>query len=84
MEKASVGRIVHFVGQGSKRGEVCRAAIVIAIKDDQVSLGVFNPQMLTFKNNVKFNAEEKKPGTWHFPERVDETAPVGDQLGDQA
>ena len=77
MEKASVGRIVHFVGQGSKRGEVCRAAIVIATKDDDsVSLAVFNPQMVLFKNTVKLDGEAKEQGTWHWPERVDGTAPV--------
>lgn len=78
MERVSVGRDVHFVGEGSKRGAVCRAAKVTVTKEgDVVSLCVFNPQMVVFKQTVKFDGEAKKPGTWHFPEPAEDTAPVG-------
>jgi len=81
MPKSSVGRVVHFVATDNKRNGVCRAAIVIGSKDDDsVGLCVFNPQTVLFKHGVKLDAETKKPGTWHLPERVDETAPVDDQV----
>ncbi len=82
MPKSSVGRVVHFVGSASnRRGEgVCRAAIVIASKDDgSVGLCVFNPQTVLFKHNVKLD-EAKASGTWHWPELVGDPSPA-DQVG---
>lgn len=79
MEKASVGRIVHYVGQGgTSKLNTCRAAIVTGTKDpkrpDVLSMCVFNPQMPLFKHGVQFDDEGKKTGTWHWPEPAEEGA----------
>lgn len=76
--KPSVGRIVHYVSYGTPGGEypsVCRAAIVTAVDDvvdhKQVSLTVLNPEGMFFNRCVRHDEDEKRGGTWHWPERVD-------------
>ena len=81
--KPSVGRIVHYVSYGTPGGEYksrCRAAIVAAVGDlvertdesvanDTCDLVVLNPSGLFF--NTCDHDEEKRGGTWHWPERVE-------------
>lgn len=81
-QKPSVGRIVHYKSYGTPNGEYtpeCRAAIVTAVieKDDHgnpiegaVSLCVLNPTGMFFNETVLQSEEDKKGGTWHWPERV--------------
>ena len=69
----SVGRMVHYVSYGTPGGEYaseCRAAVVASVLDDASTcrLVVFNPEGIYF-NTVPYS-EEKKGGTWHWPERV--------------
>ena len=80
-QKPSVGRVVHYVSYGTPGGEYkseCRAAIITAVKekddngnllDGVVSLCVLNPTGQFFNEVVLYN-EDKKGGTWHWPERV--------------
>lgn len=69
----SVGRMVHYVSYGTPGGEYtsqCRAAVVAGIHDtpyNHVDLVIFNPQGLFF-NSCEQDEEEKKGGTWHWPE----------------
>jgi hypothetical protein len=73
----SVGRTVHF-SCGTSGGEFsseCRAAIVTEVTehpdaDGTVGLAVFNPIGLFLNRGVP-HAEDKAPGTWHWPERID-------------
>jgi hypothetical protein len=72
----TVGRIVHYVSRGTRRGEEpegqCLAAIVTAVAEGgaHVSLTVFKPSGLTMREGV---VEDPSPtpatGTWHWPER---------------
>jgi hypothetical protein len=76
----SVGRIVHYVAFGTPGGEypegTHRAAIVTEVEPSppdvdepkNVSLCVFNPTGMHFREDVPFDPEGK-PGTWHWPER---------------
>jgi hypothetical protein len=81
----SVGRVVHYVAYGTPGGEfpagVCRAAIVTEVGiplplastqpdlDHRIGICVLNPTGLFFNRGIPYDAE-KKPGTWHWPERV--------------
>lgn len=83
-QKPSVARTVHYVAYGTPGGEfpsgVCRAAIITEVDDvtdedsccfgkDSVGLCVLNPSGFFFNRHVHYDAD-KKPGTWHWPERV--------------
>lgn len=72
----SVGRVVHYVAYGTPGGEfpagVCRAAIVTeldATSQSIVGVCVLNPSGLFFNRGILFDPD-KKPGTWHWPERA--------------
>lgn len=74
--KPTVGRIVHYVSYGSPGGEFksqCRAAVVAELPESgkvgDLSLVVINPNGLFFNANCPQDEEEKKGGTWHWPER---------------
>lgn len=83
MDKASVGRIVHYVAYGTPGGKfpagVCRAAIVTEVggplgggepdPGERVGICVTNPTGLYFNRGIPYD-EAKRPGTWHWPERV--------------
>ena len=78
--KPSIGRVVHYVSYGTPGGEypsVCRAAVVAAIAEDApptfVTLVVLNPEGIFFNHHVQQDEAEHKGGTWHWPERVDDT-----------
>jgi hypothetical protein len=72
----TVGRIVHYVSLGSRRGEEpegqCLAAIVTEVSEGgaHVSLTVFKPSGIKLLEGV---VEDPSPtpatGTWHWPER---------------
>lgn len=72
----TVGRIVHYVALGSRRGEepegAHRAAIVteVAVDGSSASLCVLSPMGIKFREGV---VEDGSPtpatGTWHWPER---------------
>ena len=72
--KPSIGRIVHYVGYGTPKGEYgqeCRAAIITDVGDgNTVILCIFNPKGLFFTESTY--SETKEGGTWHWPERVEE------------
>lgn len=80
--KPSVGRIVHYVSRGSADGVFtpeCRAAIITEISPDtgRVALMVLNPQGIFWDWGLEYSDENVatgstyKPGTWHWPERVE-------------
>lgn len=77
--KPSVGRVVHYVAYGTPGGEfpsgVCRAAVVTDVDRppadhlvEPVGLCVLNPSGLFFNLHVPHD-EQKRPGSWHWPER---------------
>ena len=71
-QKATVGRIVHYVSYGTPGGEFkpeCRAAIVAGAEDfgGRAALAVLNPTGMFF--NTCGHDEGKSGGTWHWPER---------------
>lgn len=83
--KPTVGRIVHYVSYGTPGGEYQpehRAAIVSGVPvpktdgtfggNDEAHLVVMNPTGLFFNEFVEHDEEEKRGGTWHWPERDDE------------
>ncbi len=85
MTAPGIGDTVHYVSYGTPGGEypsVCRAAIITEVDhyqypDDHVgfvghvNLCVLNPEGMFFKKGVHdASAEERKGGTWHWPERV--------------
>jgi len=80
MQKPSVGRIVHYVAYGTPGGEfpagVCRAAVITDAapsgveQTEVVSLFIMNPTGVFFPTHVPYD-ENKAPGTWHWPERVE-------------
>lgn len=77
----SVGRIVHYVAYGTPGGEYAAGAHRAAIVTDVVSaidqesgdavcsLCVMNPTGLFFNTGIYADQIDKKPGTWHWPER---------------
>jgi len=69
MNKTSVGRIVHF--QNVIEGSV-DAAIVTAVHADgyTVDLTIFGPGDTRYGHAIKFDDVQKRPGTWHWPERT--------------
>lgn len=72
----SVGRIVHYVSYGTPNGEYRsqdRAAVISEVPDhesDTIHLVVLNPTGLFFNLNVVHDEDDKRGGTWHWPERV--------------
>lgn len=76
--KPSVGRIVHHVSYGTPGGEYiseCRAAIVTEVFSDlglTVGLCVLNPTGQFFNRTVTHD-ESGAPGSWHWPERIEES-----------
>lgn len=80
--KPSIGRIVHYVAYGTPGGEfpsgVCRAATITEIcigaacvEKEEVAIFVMNPSGVFFNNHIPHDEETKKPGSWHWPERVE-------------
>ena len=84
-QKASVGRIVHYVSYGTPGGEYtsqCRAAVVTEVIEgtDAVGLAVLNPTGMFFNSPIAYDPGHagqtpRHPmvylgGTWHWPERV--------------
>lgn len=84
--KPSVGRVVHYVSYGTPGGEypsVCRAAIVTEAPsplatstlerlDEPVGLCVLNPEGIFLNRYALHDEVDKRGGTWHWPERVEE------------
>lgn len=84
MQPPSVGRVVHYVSYGTPGGEypsVCRAAIVTEVCDNPggidfetgtpcASLAVLNPEGMFFNRHVPQAEDDRRGGTWHWPERV--------------
>lgn len=80
-QRPSISRDVHYVARGSADGEfpsVCRAAKVTEVNPDDpthVGLFVMNPTG-TFHYSLQvggchLDEDEKRGGTWHWPERVE-------------
>jgi len=72
----SVGRIVHYVADGTPDGEypagVCRAAVVtelVTAGTPIIEICVLTPSGVYFNRAVPYDPDQK-PGTWHWPERV--------------
>lgn len=76
--KAKVSTLVHFIDAAD--GEH-HAALIVAISDEEmqaVNLVHWNPYgAMLHKDGAIFDAEAKKPNTWHFIEADKETAPEG-------
>lgn len=81
MPTPTVGRIVHYVSYGTPNGEYQpehRAAIVTEVIEydegdernhqQYVHLCVINPAGFFFNHYVAHDEDEKKGGTWHWPE----------------
>lgn len=77
-QKASLGRIVHYVPGVQDTLTETRPAITVRVWDE--SAGTSNLQVFTdggndtgtnveWRTSVVFS-EEPKPGTWHWPPRV--------------
>ncbi len=83
--KPSVGRVVHYRSLGTPGGEYtseCRAAVVTEVvkpgRPEQgdparVALAVLNPSGLFFNDDIPQDEGAKAGGTWHWPERVEES-----------
>jgi len=84
----TVGRTVHYVSHGSpvrqdgtqEYTSQCRLAFITEVSyhdpgltnpTGDVSLMVVNPTGLFFREDVP-NDPDNGPGTWHWPERVEE------------
>ena len=77
--RPSIGKIVHYVSYGTPAGEYtsqCRAAIVTDThaRPGAVSLAVLNPEGMFFNKNVQQDDLHHVGGSWHWPERVEETS----------
>lgn len=88
--KPTVGRVVHYVSYGTPGGEYasqCRAAIVTEVSSwvnsgtDQhdVGLCVLNPTGIFFRSLAVAGGGCRYDtgyggGTWHWPERAEETS----------
>ena len=72
----TIGRIVHYVSYGTPAGEypqTCRAAVITeVVNPNVVSLAVLNPEGMFFNRELTLD-EGHTGGTWHWPERVEET-----------
>jgi hypothetical protein len=66
VQKASVGRIVHYVPDGSREH---LAALVTSVADDTVNLTVFDADSMFRAYEIPHDAN-CAPGTYHWPERV--------------
>lgn len=84
MEGLTEGRIVHYVLPDGRHAGEHRPAIVVKVWPGagSIQLQVFTdggdtpplsndglPQVM-WKTSVVHNEAEKRPGTWHWPERV--------------
>ena len=82
-QRPSPGRIVHYVlSNGRSTGEHRPGMIVRVWSDTYVQLQVFTDSANDFRSDqqgydglfwatsVAHDEDEKKPGTWHWPERV--------------
>lgn len=82
-QKPTVVRAVHYVSHGTPVRpdgsqaftSKCRAATVTEVGDDEaVGLCVQNPTGLFFHSladgGVQHDEDEKRGGTWHWPERA--------------
>lgn len=79
-KQPTVGSIVHYVSYGTPGGEYtseCRAAIVTETNtSDTVGLCVLNPTGQFFNRTITHDEDEKRGGTWHWPEGIIVAAPV--------
>jgi len=83
VQKASVGRDVHYVSHGTPVREdgtqafpkTCRTAKITECVGELVGLVVFNPTGLFFHTladgGCQHDEGQHDAGTWHWPERVD-------------
>ena len=87
--RPTVGRIVHYRSYGTPGGEYgpeCRAAIVTAVRGPAVhpttghevdawvvDLAVINPTGMFFNQGCVQDEAGWSGGTWHWPERAEET-----------
>jgi hypothetical protein len=80
-QRPSVGRIAHYVSEGSpvrpdgtqKYESVCRSAMITEVDEaDPFKVGLFvaNPTGAFFNQGVLADFTERQGGTWHWPERV--------------
>ena len=80
--RPSVGRIVHFA---LSEKEVCAAVVVGGPWDEEQWLvnlqllpdsdleGIYNQAVAArdrWRTSVAYDEESRKPGTWHWPDRV--------------
>ncbi len=66
VQAASVGRIVHYVPDGSREH---LAALITGVYEDGVNLTVFDNDSM-FRAYAIPHDDGHDCGTWHFPERV--------------
>lgn len=80
----SIGRIVHYVSHGSPMfsdgtqayTSECRAAVITEVGEETgfgklVGLCVLNPAGQFFDRAVEQDEDNRRGGTWHWPERVE-------------
>lgn len=66
--KLSVGRVVHHVGSAGE----CEAAIVYAVDEHGDKMTIFNATgPHTLWGVIPEDQGDKRPGTWHWPERAE-------------
>ena len=74
MTRPSIGRVVHFVDPttGQHQAAIITAAPASGVAEvvQAVTLSVLGEDFISFKPFVPYDAEGK-PGTWHWPERVE-------------
>lgn len=70
----SIGRSVHYVSRGSLDGMYppihVPFHIVVVHDDETVSGWTLNPRGQRYEEHVVHD-DNKTPGTWHWPERVE-------------